>query len=198
MQSLPKSVYNLINQFANLPGIGKKTAQRLAFYVLKSDEYIPFALAKALEEVKRNIIFCEKCNGITEKTPCFICENNERDENIICVVADAQDIFTFEKTRSYGGKYHVLGGVLSPLDGIGPDDLNINSLTKRLKSGMEIIIATNSSIEGETTSLFLSKLLSNYKNIKVTRLARGLPVGGNIEYIDEATLIRAMEDRTSI
>ena len=198
MQSLPKSVNNLINQFANLPGIGKKTAQRLAFYVLKSEEYIPFSLAKALEDVKRNIIFCEKCNGITEITPCLICENNDRDENLICVVADAQDIFTFEKTRSYNGKYHVLGGVLSPLDGVGPDDLKINSLIKRLKNGMEIIIATNSSIEGESTSLFLSKLLSNYHKIKVTRLARGLPVGGNIEYIDEATLIRAMEERTLI
>ena len=198
MESLPKSVNNLINQFANLPGIGKKTAQRLAFHVLKSEEYIPLSLAKAIEDVKKNIIFCEKCHGITEKSPCLICENDDRNEKLICVVADAQDVFTFEKTRSYDGKYHVLGGVLSPLDGVGPDDLNFISLTKKLKNGVEIIIATNSSIEGETTSLYLSKLLSNYENIKVTRLARGLPVGGNIEYIDEATLIRAMEERTSI
>ena len=198
MYFLPKTVNRLIDQFSTLPGIGKKTAQRLAFYILKSNKERIFHLSESIKEVKNRIIFCSICHGITETDPCIICVNVKRNNSIICIVEDAKDIFTFEKTNSFEGKYHVLGGVLSPLDGVGPDDLNIKSLLNRIKSGMEVIIATNSSIEGETTSLYLSKILSNFSDLKITRLARGLPVGGDIEHIDEATLIRAMEERILI
>ena len=197
MFSLPTSVNKLIEELSNFPGIGKKTAQRLAFYILKTDKKKVQSLSESLNDVKSKIIFCSICHGITESDPCIIC-NDEKRSTTLCVVEEAQDIFIFEKTNSFGCKYHVLGGALSPLDGIGPDELNIDSLLKRIKPNMEVIIATNSNIEGETTSLYLDKLLSSSKNIKVTRLARGLPVGGDLEYIDEATLIRAMEGRTSI
>ena len=197
MFSLPTTVNKLIEELSNFPGIGKKTAQRLAFHILKTDKNKVLSLSKSLNDVKSKIIFCSLCHGITESDPCLICNDKNRN-SILCVVEEAQDIFIFEKTNSFGCKYHVLGGALSPLDGIGPDELNIDSLLKRIKPNMEIIVATNSSIEGETTSLYLNKVLSNFKKIKVTRLARGLPVGGDLEYIDEATLIRAMEGRTSI
>ncbi len=197
MQSLPSSVNKLIEELSNFPGIGKKTAQRLAFYILKTHKNKVFSLSKSINDVKSKIIFCSICHGITEIDPCLICKDENRN-NIICIVEDAQDVFVFEKTNSFSGKYHVLGGALSPLDGIGPDELNIDSLTKRIKPNMEVLVATNSNIEGETTSLYLNKLLSSFKDIKVTRLARGLPVGGDLEYIDQATLIRAMEGRTLI
>ena len=197
MFSLPTTVNKLIEELSNFPGIGKKTAQRLAFHILKTDKNKVLSLSQSLNDVKSKIIFCSLCHGITESDPCLIC-NDENRNSILCVVEEAQDIFIFEKTNSFGCKYHVLGGALSPLDGIGPDELNIDSLLKRIKPNMEIIVATNSSIEGETTSLYLNKVLSNFKKIKVTRLARGLPVGGDLEYVDEATLIRAMEGRTSI
>ena len=197
MFSLPSSVNKLIEELSNFPGIGKKTAQRLAFHILKTHKNKILSLSQSLNDVKSKIIFCSVCHGITELDPCVIC-NDENRNSTLCVVEEAQDIFIFEKTNSFSCKYHVLGGALSPLDGIGPDELNIDSLLKRIEPDMEIIVATNSSIEGETTSLYLNKVLSNFKKIKVTRLARGLPVGGDLEYIDEATLIRAMEGRTSI
>ena len=197
MFSLPSSVNKLIEELSNFPGIGKKTAQRLAFHILKTHKNKILSLSQSLKDVKSKIIFCSVCHGITELDPCVIC-NDENRNSTLCVVEEAQDIFIFEKTNSFGCKYHVLGGALSPLDGIGPDELNIDSLLKRIEPNMEIIVATNSNIEGETTSLYLNKVLSNFKKIKVTRLARGLPVGGDLEYIDEATLIRAMEGRTSI
>ena len=197
MFSLPSSVNKLIEELSNFPGIGKKTAQRLAFHILKTHKNKILSLSQSLKDVKSKIIFCSVCHGITELDPCIIC-NDENRTSILCVVEEAEDIFIFEKTNTLGCKYHVLGGVLSPLDGICPDELNIDSLLKRIEPNMEIIVATNSSIEGETTSLYLNKVLSNFKKIKVTRLARGLPVGGDLEYIDEATLIRAMEGRTSI
>tara|TARA_B100001250_G_scaffold414193_1_gene451212 strand:- start:796 stop:1389 length:594 start_codon:yes stop_codon:yes gene_type:complete len=195
--SLPTSVNRLIEELSNLPGIGKKTAQRLVFHILKTHKNKVLSLSQSLNDVKSKIIFCSICHGITESDPCKIC-NDENRSTALCVVEEAQDIFIFEKTNSFGCKYHVLGGALSPLDGIGPDELNIDSLLKRIEPNMEIIVATNSNIEGETTSLYLNKVLSSFNNIKVTRLARGLPVGGDLEYIDEATLIRAMEGRTSI
>ncbi len=197
MISLPTSVNRLIEELSNLPGIGKKTAQRLVFHILKTHKNKVLSLSQSLNDVKSKIIFCSICHGITESDPCKIC-NDENRSTALCVVEEAQDIFIFEKTNSFGCKYHVLGGALSPLDGIGPDELNIDSLLKRIEPNMEIIVATNSNIEGETTSLYLNKVLSSFNNIKVTRLARGLPVGGDLEYIDEATLIRAMEGRTSI
>ena len=197
MNSFPDSILQLIEAFSSFPGIGKKTAQRMAFHVLRSSSNIASQLSESVINMKSKIRFCSICNGITENDPCNICSNPKRDESSICIVEQASDVYTFEKTNSYHGVYHVLGGVLSPLDGIGPDDLAIESLISRVKPGFEIVIATNPSIEGEATSLYIAKLL-NEQSVKVTRLARGLPMGGDLEYLDEATLMRAMEGRTTI
>ena len=197
MSLYPKSANFLIKQLAKLPGIGNATAQRLAFFILKSDQDENIALANAIKEIKKNIRFCKECGIMSESEVCNICTDQNRDNNTICVVEEPQDIYSFEKTNSFRGKYHVLGGVLSPLDGVGPDDLNLDSLYKRVRGGMEVILATNPSIEGDTTCLYLSKKLEELGAI-VTRLARGLPVGSDLEYMDELTLVRAMEGRTSI
>ena len=197
MNSFPDSILQLIEAFSSFPGIGKKTAQRMAFHVLRSSSNIASQLSESVINMKSKIRFCSVCNGITENDPCNICSNPKRDESSICIVEQASDVYTFEKTNSYHGVYHVLGGVLSPLDGIGPDDLAIESLITRVKPGYEIVIATNPSIEGEATSLYIAKLL-NQESVRVTRLARGLPMGGDLEYLDEATLMRAMEGRTII
>ena len=197
MKVLPKALNILVSHFSRLPGIGKKTAQRLAFFILKSDIEDIKLFSKALIDVKTRIIFCNVCGIMTEESPCSICDDYNRDDQIICIVEEPQDIFSFEKVDTYKGKYHVLGGVLSPLDGVGPDDLNLESLYKRIKKGMEVILAMNPSIEGDTTSLYLSNILENM-DVKVTRLARGLPVGSNLEYMDELTLTRAIEGRTKV
>ena len=197
MSQYPEPANKLIDQLSQLPGIGRKTAQRLAFYILKSDDTYIRNLSDAINDIKKNILFCDNCGIMSEENICHICQDIDRVGNIICVVEQPQDIYAFEKTNSYTGKYHVIGGVLSPLDGIGPDDLNLEKLYNRVKSGMEIIIATNPSIEGDTTSLYLAKILEKL-GAKVTRLARGLPVGGDLEYMDELTLARAIEGRTSI
>lgn len=197
MNSFPDSILQLIEAFSSFPGIGKKTAQRMAFHVLRSSSNIASQLSESVINMKSKIRFCSVCNGITENDPCNICSNPKRDESSICIVEQASDVYTFEKTNSYHGVYHVLGGVLSPLDGVEPDDLSIESLISRVKPGYEIVIATNPSIEGEATSLYIAKLL-NEQSVKVTRLARGLPMGGDLEYLDEATLMRAMEGRTTI
>lgn len=197
MNSFPESINNLIEEFSRLPGIGRKTAQRLTFYILKQESKEVSSLSNALNSVKKLIKECATCHGISERDQCSICEDIRRDQNTICVVENSQDVFVFEKTNSFKGMYHILGGVLSPLDGVSPENLNISSLLIRVQPGMEIVLATNSSVEGETTSLYLTKILEN-KDVKITRLARGLPVGGDLDYIDEATLIRAMEGRTSV
>ena len=197
MHLLPESANKLIDEFSRLPGIGKKTAQRLTFYLLNSKLEYVHDLSNALKDIKIKIQKCSLCHGITESDPCMICNNEERDKNTLCVVENAYDIFVFEKTNSFRGKYHVLDGALSPLDGIGPDELNIKSLVNRISSGMEIIIATNPSVEGETTSLYLAKILAD-KDVTLSKLARGVPVGGDLEYVDDATLIRAMEGRISV
>jgi len=197
MSLYPKSANLLIEQLAKLPGVGKATAQRLAFFILKSDQKENIALASAIKEIKENIHFCFECGIMSELEICNICTNQNRDGNIICVVEEPQDIYSFERTNSFKGKYHVLGGVLSPLDGIGPDDLNLDNLYKRVVSEMEVILATNPSVEGDTTCLYLSKKLEEL-GVNVTRLARGLPVGSDLEYMDELTLVRAMEGRTSV
>ena len=197
MSQFPEPANKLIDQLSQLPGIGRKTAQRLAFYVLKSDDAYIRNLSDAINDIKESILFCDNCGIMSEENICHICKDNDRANNIICVVEQPQDIYAFEKTNSFKGEYHVIGGVLSPLDGIGPDDLNLEKLYKRVKSGMEIIIATNPSIEGDTTSLYLAKMLEKI-GAKVTRLARGLPVGGDLEYMDELTLARAIEGRTEI
>ena len=197
MSLYPKSANLLIEQLAKLPGVGKATAQRLAFFILKSDQKENIALASAIKEIKENIRFCFECGIMSESEICNICTDQNRDSNIICLVEEPQDIYSFERTNSFKGKYHVLGGVLSPLDGIGPDDLNLDNLYKRVVSGMEVILATNPSVEGDTTCLYLSKKLEEL-GVNVTRLARGLPVGSDLEYMDELTLVRAMEGRTSV
>ena len=197
MGFVPPPVEKLIESFAKFPGIGKKTAQRMAFHVLKSDKEQAVQLAQAVMDVKSKILTCTICGGITVDDPCAICADSKRREDLLCIVEKSSDIYAFEKTNSYRGKYHVLGGVLSPLDGIGPDDLTIDSLMSRVNKDMEVILATNPSIEGEATALYISKLLKE-KGIKSSKLARGLPVGGALEYIDEATLIRALEGRVTL
>ena len=197
MAVYPKSATTLIEQLSKLPGVGRKTAQRLAFFILKSDSEEIRHLSEAIVNIKRKIIFCDCCGIMTEESICDICIDTDREDSIICVVEEPQDIYAFEKTNSFYGRYHVLGGVLSPLDGIGPEDLNLQNLYKRVKVGMEIVLATNPSIEGDTTSLYLAKMLENL-GAKVTRLARGLPVGSDLEYMDELTLVRAMEGRTIV
>ena len=197
MSLYPKSANKLIDQLSKLPGVGRKTAQRLAFYILKSDEEDNINLSDAIKDIKSKIIFCESCGMMTENNICDICADSNRDRNVICVVEQPQDIYPFEKTNTYKGKYHVLGGVLSPLDGIGPEDLNLERLYRKIEDGMEIILATNPSIEGDTTCLYLAKKLEDM-GAKVTRLARGIPVGSDLEYMDDLTLVRAMEGRTSV
>ena len=197
MSSIPDTIEKLIEEFSRFPGIGRKTAQRMTFNVLKSSTDEASTLAKAIIDMKSKIKFCNICHGITEENPCLICKDVKRDPSLICVIEDPADIYTLEKNRIFNGLYHVLGGLLSPLDGIGPEDININTLINRLKPGYEVIIATNSSIEGETTSLYIAKLL-NEKSINITRLATGIPMGTNLEYIDDATIQRAIEGRTVI
>jgi recombination protein RecR len=197
LESTPESINRLIEEFSRFPGIGRKTAQRMTFHLLNAQSNQALQLAEAVMNMKTKVQLCSECSGITEKDPCWICANPKRDHTSICIVENAADIYSIEKTNAFHGVYHVLGGVLSPLDGIGPDDLNIKSLVERAKQGYEVIIATNPSIEGEATSLYIAKLLDE-KDIKVTRLARGIPVGGDLEYIDEATLLKAMEGRTSL
>ena len=197
MESYPQSVERLISEFAKFPGIGKKTAQRMAFHILMSNNEHSAHLAQAVMDVKTKILLCSSCGGITEDDPCHICSDPKRDKNLICIVEDPADIYAFERMGIFRGLYHVLGGVISPLDGIGPDSLTIDRLLTRIQEGMEIILATNASIEGDTTALYLGKIL-NEKGVEVTRLARGIPVGGELEYVDEATLQRAMEGRTQL
>ena len=197
MESFPDSIIRLIDRFSRFPGIGKKTAQRMAFHILKDSKKNAQSLADAVQDVKSSISGCSICGGITEDDPCIICSDPKRNKSLICVVEVPSDIFAFERTSGFNGVYHVLGGALSPLDGIGPDDLNIDSLVDRVKPDDEIVLALNPSIEGDTTCLYISKLLSG-KNTTISRLARGLPVGSELEYTDDATLMRAMEGRTII
>ncbi|MEP0822735.1 MAG: recombination protein RecR [Ignavibacterium sp.] len=194
-----ESVDQLAAQFAQLPGIGRKTAYRLALYVLKMDKEEVVSLARALVNAKERIRYCSVCSNITETDPCGICSNGKRDRSVICVVEEPSDVLALEKTNEFKGLYHVLGGVLSPLDGIGPEDLRIKELLARVSSSAvdEIILAMNPNVEGEATTLYLSKLLKPLVG-KVTRVARGLPVGSDLEYADEATLSRALEGRIAV
>jgi recombination protein RecR len=190
------SIEKLIEEFSKFPGIGKKTAQRMAFFVLKQRQEESEALAQAILEVKSKVSYCSVCFNITEDDPCVICKDEKRDRSTICVVEEANDVVALEKTNQYKGLYHVLGGVLSPLDGIGPEDLKIKELLSRLKGKQikEVIIATNPSTEGEATAIYLSRLIKPL-GIKVTRIARGLPAGGDLEYADLTTLANALEGR---
>ena len=197
MSALPESLIKLIDLLSDFPGIGKKTAERMAFFILKKKTVWATELSNILVKVKENIHECPICNNISETSPCMICVDESRDDKVICLVEDTIDLITFEKTGFYKGKYHVLGGLLSPLDGVGPENLNINSLSNRIDSINELIIATNPSSEGETTALYISEFYKD-KDIKISRLARGIPVGGDLEYTDEATLISAIEGRREI
>ena len=197
MKALPESLNRLVDGLSDFPGIGKKTAERMAFYLLKSNDDWAHNLAKAIMDVKEQIHECPICHNISDTSPCSICSDTKRDPSLLCVVEDTTDLVVFEKTNHFRGKYHVLGGVLSPLDGIGPEDLHFDTLLERINGEEEVIIATNPSAEGETTALYLAKLLKEH-NIKVTRLASGIPVGGDLEYTDEATLVSALEGRREI
>ena len=189
----------LISQFERLPGIGKKTAQRLAFSILEQPPEAAEKFAEALVNARRKIHFCSVCQGLTDKEICDICSDTRRDRSVICVVAEPRDVMAFERTREFSGVYHVLHGVISPLDGITPDRLRIKELMARLSDSevKEIIMATNPTVEGEATASYLSRLIKPM-GIKVTRLAYGIPVGGDLEYADEFTLARALEGRNEI
>ncbi|MBI3006575.1 MAG: recombination protein RecR [Ignavibacteriales bacterium] len=194
-----ESIEQLAEHFAQLPGIGRKTAHRLALYILRMDREEVESLADALVRVKEKVRYCSICSNITESDPCSICSNHRRDRHSICVVEEPQDVHAIEKTNEFKGLYHVLGGALSPLDGIGPDDLRIKELIARVSNGPldEVILALNPNVEGEATTLYVSKLLKPF-GVKVTRIARGLPVGSDLEFADEATLSRAFEGRIAV
>jgi len=197
MLKLPTSLQKLINELSKLPGIGPKTAQRLAFYLLKKDQVDIGNLSMAIGQVKNGIVFCSICHLMAETDPCSIDADPKRDKSVICVVEESLDALAIEKTGEYQGVFHVLGGVLNPLEGVGPDQLQIDSLMYRVRQGniKEIIIATNPSLEGETTAMHIAKLLKEFPDVKVTRIARGLPMGGDLEYADDITLMRALEGR---
>jgi recombination protein RecR len=197
MRALPDSVNHLIDGFSRFPGIGKKTAQRMAFFLLKTERQLAVSLAKSILEMKDRVHACPLCHNISETSPCGICTDPKRDETLLCVVEDATDLLSLEKTSEFRGKYHVLGGVISPLDGIGPDDLHVDSLLERLNGVQEVVIATNPSAQGETTALYLAKILKP-KGVKVSKLARGIPMGGDLEYTDEATIVSALEGRIEL
>ena len=194
-----ESIEQLSEQFAQLPGIGRKTAHRLALYVVKMQREEVVTLARALVNVKDKVRYCSVCSNITEADPCPICSNTKRERSVVCVVEEPTDVLALERTNEFRGLYHVLGGALSPLDGIGPEDLRIKELLQRLGESNveEIILALNPNVEGEATTLYLSKLLKPL-GMKVTRIARGLPVGTDLEFADEATLSRALEGRIAV
>lgn len=195
----PAPIAKLINSFTQLPGIGAKTAARLAFYILDMHENDVTAFAQNLINAKRDLTHCAICGNITDQDPCMICSDPDRDRQVILVVEDSRDVMSMERMQEYHGLYHVLGGVLSPMEGIGPDDLNIAPLIKRLadETITEVIVATNANSEGEATAVYLSRLIKP-AGIKVTRLAHGLAVGSDIEYADEMTLYRAIEGRREL
>jgi recombination protein RecR len=192
-------VARLIQEFHKLPGIGPKSAQRLTYYLLRVPQEEALALAQAILEVKEKIAFCSVCQNLTDTDPCLICDNPQRDRSQICVVEEALDILALERSGSYHGLYHVLHGVISPMDGVGPEDLKVEELLERLKSGevSEVILATNPNLEGEATAMYLSRLLRPL-GLRLTRLARGLPTGADLEYADDLTLARALEGRQEV
>lgn len=195
----PAPVARLIEEFHKLPGVGPKSAQRLTYYLLRMPAAEARALAEAILDVKERITFCSLCQNVTDSDPCRICVSERRDRSTICVVEEPLDILALERSGSYQGLYHVLHGAISPMDGIGPEELKIEQLMGRLKSGevSEVILATNPNLEGEATAMYLTRLLRPLA-VKVTRLARGLPVGGDLEYADDVTLTRAMEGRQEV
>ena len=199
MPDFAQPIERLIDELKRLPGIGQKTAQRLAFHLLRAAPEDALALAEAIRDAKQKLRECSVCNNITDTDPCLYCASASRNRKTICVVEEPPNILAVEKTRQYGGLYHVLGGVLSPLSGVGPDQLKIKSLIERLKNGAveEIIIATNPTAEGEATAVYLSKLIKPL-GIRVTRIGVGIPVGSDLEYADEVTMLKAIEGRRDL
>lgn len=198
MSVFPSALENLIDKFAALPGIGTKTAQRLAFYVLSLPAEEAISFASAIIEAKDKIHFCKVCQNLTDEEVCSVCSNPRRDESVICVVTDPKDVIAIERTHEFNGLYHVLHGVISPMNHVGPDDIKIKELVGRIDDTVaEVIMATNPDTEGETTAKYISRLLKPF-GVKVTRLAYGIPVGGNLEFADDATLLRALEGRAEI
>lgn len=192
-----ESVKKLIAEFEKLPGIGHKTAVRLAFYILESDTEVAKTMASALVEAKEKVRFCDKCYNLSEGNNCEICSNSRRDNGIICVVENVKDVVAMEKTHEYKGLYHVLHGAISPMNNISANDIKIKELIARLsdENVKEVILATNPTIEGEATAMYISRIIKTIPGIKVSRIAHGIPVGGDLEYTDEITLIKAMENR---
>lgn len=200
MDTTPRTVTRLIEEFHRLPGVGPKTAQRLTFYLLRAPKDQAQALAEALVQLKDRIVTCAICQNIAEENPCAICRDEARDRAIICVVEEPLDVLAIERTREYHGLYHVLHGAISPVEGIGPEDLRIGELLARIRKEpgiKEIVLATNPNLEGEATAMYLERLIKPLA-IRLTRLARGLPVGGDLEYADEITLTRALEGRHEV
>jgi recombination protein RecR len=193
-----EALQQLIEEFAQLPGIGRKSAQRMALFILKQPRDEVVKMAKALVGAKDRIRYCSTCYNITEQDPCIVCSSAKRDRNVICVVEEPNDVLALEKTNEFHGLYHVLGGSLSPLDGIGPEDLKVRELLGRVNGEVsEVILAMNPNVEGEATTIYLTRLLKPL-GVKVTRIARGIPVGGDLEFADEATLTRALEGRITL
>ena len=200
MRQYPKPLNKLINELSKLPGIGGKTAQRLAFHILALEESEATALANSIVNAKRSLHYCSVCGNLTDTDPCEICSDESRDRTKVCVVETPPDVIAMERIREFKGLYHVLHGAISPVEGIGPNDINLKSLITRLQQHDEIdeiIVATNPNIEGEATAMYIARLLKP-SGIKVTRIAHGIPVGGDLEYADEVTLLKAMEGRREI
>ena len=193
------SLSRLVQELNRLPGIGPKSAQRLAYYIIRLPDDDAYALADAVTSVKQNIVFCEECQNLTDASPCQVCSDPRRDRTTICVVEDPLDVLAMERTRSYRGIYHVLHGVISPINGIGPDQLKLKELFSRLSNGdvSELVVATNPTLEGEATAMYIRRHQIR-EDIKITHLARGLPVGGSLEYTDETTLTRAFQGRQEL
>lgn len=196
MQFPSKLIEDAVNAFSTLPGIGKKTALRLVMHLLQKEENTTVQITDALLKMRKEIKFCEQCHNVSDDTICSICSNSYRDKSVVCIVENFRDIIAIENTRHYNGLYHVLEGLISPLDGIGPDQLNINSLKIRMTEGAvkEVIMALNPTIDGDTTIFYLSKILKDYE-IKITSIARGIAFGGELEYVDEVTLARSIQSR---
>lgn len=199
MKYYAKPLNKLINELSKLPGIGGKTAQRLAFHILSMEDKEAMDLADAITEAKKSMTYCSICGNLTDDDPCAICSDESRDKSMICIVESPKDVVAMEKIREYQGYYHVLHGAISPMDGIGPDDINLKSLIVRLQDEAikEIIIATNPNIEGEATAMYIARLIKP-SGIKVSRIAHGIPVGGDLEYADEVTLLKAVEGRREL
>lgn len=196
--SLPDALTRLIEELQRLPGIGPKGAQRLAFHILKTPREEADRLADAVRDVKERVSYCSVCNNITDADPCVFCSNSGRDRQVICVVEEPQNVSAIEKTREFKGTYHVLMGALSPLQGVGPDDLKIKGLLSRVSEGVsEVILATNPNVEGEATAIYLARLLKPL-GVRVTRIAMGVPVGSDLEYADEVTIHKALEGRREV